>query len=288
MTRSEPGAQPASDPRQLYLDLMAKVILNQVNPENGARIKYLVDALSVSAPREDRRTLIRKLVHITNQSPELSEALNDPFARPNWWVKTLGFPFSMIGPDRLENVRWAVETVLRENIPGALVETGVWRGGACMMMKAVMTAHGDLRDLFVCDSFQGLPKMEEGPDSSLPLNENPILAAPLEQVRSHFSRLDLLDANVHFIQGWFADTMPKLRADGPRQIAVLRLDGDYYHSTKVVLDNLYDRVVPGGIVIIDDYYIYEQCAQAVEEFRDRHGLTQELHQIDFAGAWWRV
>ncbi|MCP8883381.1 TylF/MycF family methyltransferase [Devosia sp. XJ19-1] len=288
MDNHEDRSRATGDTRKLFLDLMAKVILNQINPENGARIKYLLDALTSSAPLRDRRALISALVDIRNQSPEISEALKDPFARPNWWIKTLGFPFSMIGPDRLDNVRWAVETVIAENIPGALIETGVWRGGACMMMKAVMTAYGELRDLYVCDSFQGLPEMKEGPDSSLPLNENPILAAPLDQVQSHFSRLDLLDDSVHFIEGWFADSMPQLRTNGPKQIAVLRLDGDYYHSTKVVLDNLYDRVVPGGIVIIDDYFVYEQCAKAVEEYRHLHGVTQELHQIDFAGAWWRV
>lgn len=278
-----------SDPRELYLDLMAKVILNQVNPENGARIKYLLDALEdQGAEGVDRDALIRSIVDIRNRSPQIADAIERPFDRSHWWTKTLGFPFSMIGPERLANVRWAAELAINERISGAFVETGVWRGGACMMMKAVMTVSNEVRDLYLCDSFQGLPKMETGPDSSLPLNENPILAAPLDQVRSHFSRLGLLDDRVHFVEGWFADTMPQLRDKGPDRIAVLRLDGDYYHSTKVVLDNLYDRVSPGGVVIIDDYFVYEQCAQAVDEYRRDNGLTHELHRIDSAGAWWRA
>lgn len=273
--------------RSRYLDVIERAVLNQINPENGARIKFLVDALSEAEGPVDRDKLLGTLVNLHRHDGAAQEALADLFVPPHWWTKTLGFPFSMIGPKRLANTREAAETVITDGIPGAMVETGVWRGGACIMMKAVMAAYGESRPLYVCDSFAGLPKIDEGPDASLPLNENPLLTAPLDDVRSHFERLDLLDDDVHFVEGWFSDTMPDLRR-GTDRIAVLRLDGDYYHSTKVVLENLYDKVPPGGFVIIDDYLTYEQCKLAVDEYRDAKGIGEPIVDIDGMGVYWRV
>jgi len=278
----------AEEPRRKYLDLVAKIILNEINPENGARIKYLLDAVCEAEPGRDRNDVLRTLVGLHNSDEKVRAALDDLYRPRHWWTKTLGFPFSMIGPERLANTREAAETVIAENIPGAMVETGVWRGGACIMMKAVMSAYGVSRPLYVCDSFAGLPKLTEGPDAVLTLDENPLLSAPVEDVRSHFERLDLLDDDVHFVKGWFEDTMPELARSGPEAIAVLRLDGDYYHSTMVVLENLYDKVSPGGFVIIDDYHAYEQCAQAVNEYRAAKGITDEMIEIDGVGIYWRV
>ena len=278
----------AEEPRRKYLDLVAKIILNEINPENGARIKYLLDAVCEAEPGRDRNDVLRTLVGLHNSDEKVRAALDDLYRPRHWWTKTLGFPFSMIGPKRLANTREAAETVIAEYIPGAMVETGVWRGGACIMMKAVMSAYGVSRPLYVCDSFVGLPKLTEGPDAVLTLDENPLLSAPVEDVRSHFERLDLLDDDVHFVKGWFEDTMPELARSGPEAIAVLRLDGDYYHSTMVVLENLYDKVSPGGFVIIDDYHAYEQCAQAVNEYRAAKGITDEMIEIDGVGIYWRV
>lgn len=169
-----------------------------------------------------------------------------------------------------------------------MVETGVWRGGACMMMKGVMKAFGDNRKLFVCDSFQGLPKLEEGPDSGLDLDQNPILSVPIEDVRSHFERLDLLDNDVYFIKGWFNETMGCVAEQAKDGVSLLRLDGDYYSSTMDVLNPLYPLVQPGGFVIIDDYYAYEQCRQATDEYRHANGITSPMFEIDGVGVYWRV
>jgi O-methyltransferase len=288
MTQNASSA-PSSGMTDLYLDLLEKIILNAVNPENGARIEYLLGLLTrPDVARRDRNELIKELVVLHRDDPRAVAALSDLYSSRNWWTHKLGFPFSMIGLRRLRNVREAAETVIKEKIQGAMIETGVWRGGACIMMKGVMRALGETRPLYVCDSFQGLPPLDTGPDAGLNLHEMPLLSAPLEDVRSHFERLDLLDGDVHFVKGWFSDTMADVRAAVADGIAVLRLDGDYYKSTMDVLEPLYPLVVPGGFVIIDDYYAFEQCRQATDEYRAAHGIEEPIIEIDEMGVYWRA
>lgn len=273
-----------------YLELMEKVVLNEINPENGARMNFLVQALTREPRRAyDKNQLIGQLVSIHRDDASVAEALAKRCLPRHWWTNTLGFPFSMISRERLNNVRVAASTVLRDNIEGAMIETGVWRGGACLMMKAVMTALGQSRPLYVCDSFEGLPNLESGPDSTLKLNENPLLTAPLDDVRSHFERLDLFDDDVHFVKGWFSDTMDNVAQEVRETgISVLRLDGDYYKSTIDVLQPLYPHVRPGGYVIIDDYNTYEQCRQATDEYREANAISEELRDIDGMAVYWRL
>jgi O-methyltransferase len=154
------------------------------------------------------------------------------------------------------------------------------------MMKAVLAAAGERRTIYVCDSFQGLPEIHSGPDAELRLHENTLLAVSVDQVRENFSRFQLLDDDIRFVEGWFADTMPKLRKD-IGQIAVLRLDGDYYTSTREVIDNLYDCVSEGGFVIIDDYGCYQQARDAVHDFWDERGLKPSLVEVDWTCRYWR-
>ncbi|HEY7646394.1 MAG TPA: TylF/MycF/NovP-related O-methyltransferase [Hyphomicrobiales bacterium] len=287
MSQIEPP--PPASTRSDYLDLLEKVILNAVTPENGARIEYLVECLtSGKVAAQDRNALLHTLVNLHRTDPRASAALRDLYASGHWWTYTLGFPLSMIGPHRMRNIRLAAETVINDKIPGAMVETGVWRGGACMMMKGVMRALSDVRPLYVCDSFEGLPAVDTGPDKDLNLHEIPILSVPLDDVRSHFERLDLLDEHVHFVKGWFSETMADVKAATRDGIAVLRLDGDYYSSTMEVLQPLCPQVTPGGFVVIDDYYAFEQCQQAVDEYRAAHRIRSPLIDIDENGVYWRA
>lgn len=274
------------DAASAYLDLVQKALLNSFQPENGARIKLLLDMAVKGGPPQDRNALLKRLVDIGREK-DVVAALSDLYRPRHWWTKVLGFPFSMVGEKRLSNARFAADTVIAEGIRGDFAETGVWRGGCCIMMKAVAKIRREPRRIYVCDSFQGLPDEQEGPDANLTLNENPILSVPLEDVKAHFERFDLLDDTVHFVKGWFCDTLPELSRDGPEALAVLRLDGDYYTSTMDALTSLYPLVSPGGFVIIDDYGAYEQCRQAVHEYRDANGISAEIVDIDGLGAWWR-
>ena len=196
---------------------------------------------------------------------------------------------SMIGRQRMAHLRQSMECVLREGIPGDMMETGVWRGGACIYMRAILKVYGVTdRRVWLADSFEGLPtpdaaKFPADVDSTLHTFDR--LRASLEDVQRSFARYDLLDDQVRFIKGWFRDTLPTAPV-GP--LAILRLDGDMYESTIIALDSLYDRVVPGGFVIVDDYHGVEACRMAVHDFCGKRGFRPVIAEIDGMGVYWRV
>jgi O-methyltransferase len=196
---------------------------------------------------------------------------------------------TMIGRKRLDNIQHCVETVLRESIPGDLIETGVWRGGGSIFMRGVLAAHGDqTRNVWLADSFAGLPPpdLERFPqDQGMTWHEFDQLAVSLDQVKSNFRRYGLLDDRVKFLVGWFKDTLPVAPIE---RLAVLRLDGDLYASTMDALNALYDKLSPGGFLIVDDYGLTEDtCRRAVHDFRDARGITEPIEMIDNIGAFWR-
>lgn len=195
--------------------------------------------------------------------------------------------FTMIGRRRLDHLADCVATVLRDGVPGDLIECGVWRGGAAMLMRGMLMQHGVTdRRVWLADSFAGLPPPRPGCDDEVDISaaRYPELAVSLAEVKANFAALGLLDAQVRFLEGWFADTLPQAPT-GP--LAVLRIDGDLYSSTTDALDALYPRVSPGGFVIVDDYGALDQCARAVDEFRVRHGIREPIEAIDGTGVFWR-
>lgn len=193
--------------------------------------------------------------------------------------------FTMVGMHRLNNVQFCVEDVLRRKVPGDLVETGVWKGGASIFMRGLLRAYGDQdRRVWAADSFEGLPTPKDADDGA-DLSEVQALKISLERVEDHFRRFNLLDDRVRFLKGWFADTLPTAPID---RIAVLRLDGDLYSSTIDALQSLYGKVSPGGYVIVDDYYSWESCKRAVHDFLDARGEVVEIRKVDWTGAYWQV
>lgn len=194
---------------------------------------------------------------------------------------------TMIGLKRLANIRECVEQVIADDVPGDLIETGAWRGGATIYMRAVLAAHGITdRTVWVADSFEGLPEYDGrfAADAGDQHHAKSELAISVDDVRANFARYDLLDDQVRFLVGWFVDTLPTAPIE---RLAVLRLDGDMYSSTLDALDALYDKVSPGGFVIVDDYGAVPACAQAVEDFRTARGITDPLVEIDWASVFWR-
>jgi O-methyltransferase len=196
---------------------------------------------------------------------------------------------TMIGMQRLSSLQHCVETVLADGVPGDLVECGVWRGGASILMRAVLSAYGDrTRRVWLADSFAGVPPPDAAnykADKGIKLHRHAsILGVSQEQVKTNFERYGLLDDQVRFVPGWFKDTL----ADAPiEQIAVLRLDGDLYESTIQALDALYPRLSSGGFCIIDDYHALKACEQAVADYREKHGISAEIVEIDGTGVLWR-
>jgi O-methyltransferase len=197
---------------------------------------------------------------------------------------------TMIGLRRLDNLRECIEVALSDRVPGDLIETGVWRGGATIFMRAVLKAHAVTdRAVWVADSFEGLP----APDATrFPADAgsryhtlSDVLAISIEEVKANFERYGLLDEQVRFLKGWFKDTLPTATFSS---FAVVRLDGDMYESTMDALVNLYPKLNPGGFLIADDYGLDDGlCRRAVADYRAAHGIVDPIVDIDGQGAFWR-
>lgn len=196
---------------------------------------------------------------------------------------------TMIGMRRLDNLQFCITEVLRNGVPGDLLEAGVWRGGAAILMRAVLHAHGDTdRVVWLADSFQGVPKPDEArypEDKDDPCWRMGALAVDADTVRANFRSYDLLDSRVRFLEGWFRDTLPTAPLE---RLAVLRLDGDLYESTMDTLQSLYQKVSPGGYVIVDDYgNEVLGCRKAVDDFRAEHRVTAPIQTVDWTGVYWK-
>ncbi len=196
--------------------------------------------------------------------------------------------WTMVGRARLRNFRLLVEDAIARGIPGDIVETGVWRGGASIFARGVLAAW-DVTDrrIFVADSFAGLPPPNPAlfpADSGSTFHLQSELAVTLEEVQENFRKFGLLDDQVVFVKGWFRDTMPTFPT---AQIAVLRLDGDMYESTTDPLVHLYDRIPQGGWVIIDDYILVAACRQAVTDFLEARQISPEIIPIDGMGVYFQ-
>ncbi len=275
-------------PGALYLDLLKKALSHALWPDVLVPVEIMQHhrspgpRLMFGALAAVARRVNKQLMQVQTYSDE---------ARRTGQVWPGAHAETMVGMARLDNVQFCVESVLADGIEGDLIEAGVWRGGVCILMRAILNLHGDpFRKVYVADSFQGLPE----PDAATyPVDRqyqpfvrdlNAILAVSVEQVRRNFERYGLLDERVVFLPGWFKDTLP---AAPIQKLAVMRLDGDFYSSTTETLDSLYPKLSPGGYCIVDDYGALEGCRRAVDDYRAAHGIEEELETIDWAGAFWR-
>lgn len=194
---------------------------------------------------------------------------------------------TMAGVRRLQDLRRCIETLNDENVPGDLIEAGVWRGGTCIYMRGVLKALGCVdRRVWVADSFQGLPSVDTDvypADAADTFGQWHKVVVSSEEVSENFRRYGLLDDQVVFLEGWFKDSLPAAPIDS---LALLRLDCDLYSSTMDVLTHLYERVSLGGYVVVDDYSI-ATCRKAVEDFRSARRIKAELVDIDGTAVRWR-
>jgi O-methyltransferase len=274
----------SSEAAELYLELMKKVLTRLIAPERYAKIPR-------SILRKNR--LARVLMPAIN-------AIRDPLGLALCRVKNSGdmratgsdWPSeaeTMVGMARLNNVHHCVRSVLEKNIPGDFIETGVWRGGVCIFMRAALQAYGQTgRIVWVADSFEGLPE----PDPKYPVDRvsalhefKDVLGVSLEQVKANFTKYGLLDDRVQFLRGWFKDSLPNAPIE---RLAILRLDGDLYSSTMDAITNLYPKVSPGGFVIVDDYGALEGCRRAIKDYRAAHDITAPIIPIDRDGVFWQT
>lgn len=255
--------------RGLYLDLLKKSLMHALWHESEPRDSMLMRRLKMFAPSifgHPRGDAVEKL-------------------EGRVWPQ---YAHTMIGLPRLDNIQYCVETVIADGVKGDLIETGVWRGGACIFMRGILKSYADdQRLVWVADSFEGLPApdAEKAPaDRGDKHHRYKELAIGLDEVKRNFELYSLLDEQVRFLKGWFKDTLPTAPID---RLAVCRLDGDMYESTMDSLNSLYSKVSNGGFIIIDDYGAVAGCRQAVSDFRERHGISDEIIRIDWGGVYWR-
>ena len=193
---------------------------------------------------------------------------------------------TMIGKERIDNLHHCIEQILKENVEGHFIETGVWRGGACILMSGVLHAHGDFkRKIYVADSFKGIPPPDNAypADRLLKWHTEKYLSVSLEEVKENFRKFDLLSDQIIFIEGFFKDTLPNAKIDC---LSLLRLDGDMYSSTYESLTYLYPKLSSGGYVIVDDYAL-NNCRQAVDDYREKFKIKTKMVQIDWTGWFWK-
>jgi hypothetical protein len=200
---------------------------------------------------------------------------------------------SMLPLVRFDNLQQLIIDVIAQNIPGDLIETGAWRGGATIFMRAVLKVYGIAdRVVWAADSFEGLPEpdAEKYPveakawSGCLMQRGYQNLVADLEQVKRNFAAYGMLDDQTRFLKGWFSDTLPSAPIE---RLAILRLDGDFYKSTMDSLNALYDRLSEGGYVIIDGEDSWTYCRRAVDEFRAQRNITDPMVAVDSKCCYWR-
>jgi hypothetical protein len=200
-------------------------------------------------------------------------------------------PFTMTSPERVIALCDAVRYVSARAVPGAFVECGVWKGGSSMAAALTLLAAGDAdRDLYLFDTFEGMSAPTEhdrrADDSASAqalleassASERVWAYSPLDEVKANMARTGYPAERIRYVQGKVEDTIP---GSAPDQIAVLRLDTDWYESTRHELEHLYDRLSPGGVLIIDDYGAWEGARKAVDEFFAVRPIL--LNRIDRTG-----
>jgi O-methyltransferase len=205
-------------------------------------------------------------------------------------------PFTMTGPARLQALIDAVRHVVAEDVPGDFAECGVWRGGSVLAMILVLQEMGvDDRDIHLFDTFEGMTAPTEHDVSPLdpPALEtwqkadgrawNELFDSAIfneDDVRRTLLETGYPGERLHFVKGPVEETLP---AATPERLALLRLDTDWYESTRVEMEHLYPRLSAGGVLIIDDYGHWEGAARAVEEYFGREGDRPLLTRIDYTG-----
>lgn len=273
---------------ELYLDLLKKSLVNYVYGDEPTPISTKeMEHIRFLSPMDDISAFIE------------GAKLYDPASKRT----AKGRPklaHTMVGLEVLDNIHQCLNQVLADNVPGDFIETGVFRGGVCIFMRGFLAANGCTdRTVWAADAFGDYGALSEREfhilcelqpradrdkiKQAMQLVNETAIGIPLEIVQENFNRYGLLDHQVQFLRGWFANTLYKAPID---RLALLRMDGDVYESTIDALDALYPKLSPGGFVIVDDYH-FHNCRKAIEDFRDWHNIADPIEEIDGDSVYWR-
>lgn len=195
--------------------------------------------------------------------------------------------FTMTSSERIISLIRATEYVIENNIDGSIVECGVWKGGSIMAILHTLNRAAKTKDVFLYDTFEGMSEpsgfdLSHKGDSALESyknkNENWCYSS-LEEVRQNISSINYPTDSIHFIKGNVLNTIPN--SITPEKIALLRLDTDWYDSTKHEMEHLFPRLTKGGIIIIDDYGHWSGCKKAIDEYLIKNDIKLFLSRVDY-------
>jgi len=274
---TQPTPQTAPE---LYLDLMKKILTRALLATGMAR--------HTIRPRGPKSRLLCRLnraaarfgLEVVRLTPSCAEDYLESGHEAGNRVEDAD---TMLGTRQLDHMQQCIVDVLTQRVPGDLMEAGVWRGGMTIFMRAVLMAHQVTdRKVWAADSFAGLPAIDRRHETFGWQGGD--MAVSLETVKNNFARYGLLDDQVVFLKGFFSETLPTAPI---RQLSILRIDADLYESTVDALRNLYPALSPGGYAIFDDYQNLPDCRRAIDEFRRREGITEEICRVDKRAVYWR-
>ena len=283
---ARPAAEAPPPLRRRYLALLKRALVNLVYAEDALRLDTALSG-ELGSDQVERQRALRDVRYERAEAYAAVVATKREGSLDGFWGSRLAH--TMIGLDGLANLERCAHRVFADGVPGDFLEAGVCHGGASIFLRALQVAYGEEdRVTWLADSFAGVPPPTHAVDREheLDLTEErvPWMAAGIEAVRDNFETYELMSDQVRFLPGLFADTLPGAPVE---RLAILRIDGDLYESTRDALDSLYDRVSDGGYVIVDDYGALEPCRIAVDEFLAERGLEVELDRIDWTRICWR-
>jgi hypothetical protein len=233
------------------------------------------------------------LVRHQKPDPETSDYPPD-FQELNKEICRRVKPFTMVRPVRTNALIDAVQYVVKNGIEGALVECGVWRGGSAMAMAFTLLSLGDTdREIWLYDTYAGMSRptdvdvsirglraLDKDRETRVSENESSWDRCPLDQVKENLYSTGYPEEKIRFVKGRVEDTIPN---EVPEEIALLRLDTDWYESTKHELVHLFPILRSPGVVIIDDYGFWKGSRRAVDEYLADNDIRMFLHRMDSAG-----
>jgi O-methyltransferase len=198
-----------------------------------------------------------------------------------WRIEPQARPMTLLSKGQLDLIDDAIRDLEARSVAGDYIEAGIWRGGAIILMRALLDAYAIAdRQVFAADSFQGIPKNTKFRHDPVDLWEDR-WAASLDEVKANIARFDLLDNRICFVEGYFEDSLARLTSE---QFALIRLDSDSYDSVMTSLEHLYPRLSTGGIIIIDDWHL-PGCRMAVDAYRASHAIAEPMLSKAGNGYW---
>jgi O-methyltransferase len=190
---------------------------------------------------------------------------------------------TMVGPERIQTLSRLAQRIEAEQIPGDVVECGVYKGGTAAILARLATRSRLPRTVWLFDSFQGMPAAtaSDGPEAREWVGK---LSSSPRSVQQLLRRVGADISRVRIVPGLFEETFPTVQIP---QIALLNIDADWYESVKLCFEKFYDAVAPGGFVSIDDYGAWPGCRIAVDEFFQKHALPYQLQRVDYTAHWFQ-